>query len=89
MGKAKREERIKDSAEWVWEQTQLRAANAMQQLGAAQSIFENELKNDDTLSEADIAAVYAQIEHQKSRIEAFLMEAKDTYLKVVSSDTDE
>lgn len=82
MTKARREERIKDHAEWVWEQAQLRAAAAYQTVGAAYSIFEKERPAD--FPQEEIDKVVAQVDEQKKRIEEYLMEEKDKYLKRVN-----
>lgn len=79
MTKANREKRIREHAEWVWEQAQMRAAAAYQAVGAAYSIFEKERPAD--LPQEEIDKVVEQVEEQKKRIETYLMGEKDAYLK--------
>lgn len=79
MTKARREQRKKDHIEWMWEQAQLRAAAAYQTIGAAYSIFEKERPED--FPQEEIDKVVAQVDEQKQRIEQYLMDEKDKYLK--------
>lgn len=82
MSKEKREQRVKEHAEWCWEQAQLRAAAAYQTLGAAVSIFENEKPDD--LPQEEVAKIEAQIAEQKKRVEEYLMAEKDLYLERIN-----
>ena len=82
MSKEKRVQRQREHAEWCWEQAQLRAAAAMQTLGAAISIFENERPAD--LPQEEIDKVDAQVSEQKKRIEEYLMTEKDLYLERIN-----
>lgn len=82
MSKEKREKRLKEHAEWCWEQAQIRAAAAYQTLGAAVSIFENEKPED--LPQEEIAKIESQIEEQRKRIEEYLMSEKDLYLERIN-----
>lgn len=85
MTKANREKRIVESAEWVWEQAQMRAAIAYQTLGGAIAVLEQELPKD--ISEDDKKLFSDKIEEQRKAIEDFLMTAKADYIKVVGDAT--
>lgn len=82
MSKEKRQQRILESAEWVWEQAQLRAAAAYQTLGGAVAVLERELPAD--ISAEDKKMFEDKIEEQRQMIEDYLMTAKAEYEKVIN-----
>lgn len=79
MSKEKRQQRIREHAEWCWEQAQIRAASAMTALDAAVEVYERDKPEDFPKEEAD--KIEAQIQEQRKRIEEYVMSEKDIYLE--------
>ena len=64
------------AAESRWEAAQLQAANAQRELDYAIAVIEN---GKSELNEDQIAALDAQIQHQKDTIKEFLLKSRSAY----------
>lgn len=73
----KKNDRILEQAEYLWEQAQLQAAFAKQQLDAAVNIYNNEKHEMDNEEQAK---TNEQIGLRNKEIEAFLTEERQKYL---------
>jgi ERCC4-type nuclease len=76
--KEKKSERLREHAEYVWEQAQLRAAMAKTQLDIAIQVFKD--MNGEMTAE-QIAATEEQIALKEKELEDYLMSSRDTYIK--------
>lgn len=74
----KKNKRILEQAEYLWEQAQLRAAMAQNQLGGATQIYKN-LK--DEMSKDDQEATNSQIAARHKEIQEYLESEREKYLE--------
>ena len=74
----KKEQTVREHAEYCWQQAQLKAAMAKTELDLAVETFKDLNKE---MTEDQIRATEEQVKLQYQRIEEFLMAEKNTYLE--------
>lgn len=79
--KEKQQERLREHAEYVWEQAQMRAALAKTQFDIAVEVFRD---MNGEMTEEQIKATEEQIAIKEKEIEDYLMSERDKYVQRIA-----
>ena len=79
--KEKQQERLREHAEYVWEQAQMRAALAKTQFDIAVEVFRD---MNSEMTEEQIKATEEQIAIKEKEIEDYLMSERDKYVQRIA-----